>query len=471
MPGSLAPGFVLDGFTLRERLHQGGQAVLWRVTHPQYGYPLLMKIPLLWAGENPAAIVGFEVEQMILPRLTGVHVPKFVAAGETDRHLYLVMEHIPGPSLRERLDDAPLDAAEVARIGARVAAALHELHRQQVVHLDLKPSNILFRESGEAVLVDFGLARHERLPDLLAEEFHLPMGTGPYISPEQVMYLRGDPRSDVFALGVILYYLATGERPFGNPSSVRALRRRLYRDPVPPRARVPAMPSWLQEVILKCLEVEAAKRYASAALVAFDLQHPREVRLSERAQRLRRDSLAKVARRWTQYLGAQPDPRESESPRAPIIMAAIDLSEGMEEFAEAIREAVGDILRNEKHARLACVSVIKTSRIAIDEKHDSEGRNLHVKRLIELKHWARPLGIEKDRVSYHVLEAPDAATAIIDYSRANKVEHIILGARGSSAFRRYLGSVSSKIVAEALCTVTVVRASGEAGGDSEHKSD
>src|SRR5208283_4234897 len=112
------------------------------------------------------------------------------------------------------LEHAPLPTDEVAAIGARVAEALHDLHQQQVIHHDLKPSNIMFRKDGTAVLIDLGLARHDRLPDLLAEQFRLPMGTGPYISPEQVLHNRTDTRSDLFALGVILYHLATGTRPY-----------------------------------------------------------------------------------------------------------------------------------------------------------------------------------------------------------------------------------------------------------------
>src|SRR5258706_1587523 len=147
--------------------------------------PLIMKVPRIKGGDDPATIVGFEVEQMILPTLAGVHVPRFVARGDFTVLPYIVMERIGGDSLKARLDAAPLPPAEVADIGARVATALHELHLQHVVHLDVKPSNIMFRASGEAVLVDFGLSRHDRLPDLLEEEFELPMGTGPYMSPEQ----------------------------------------------------------------------------------------------------------------------------------------------------------------------------------------------------------------------------------------------------------------------------------------------
>src|SRR5262249_55698050 len=206
-------------------------------------------------------------------------------AGDLSVEPYIVMEFVAGPSLRARISDAPLQYEELASIGAKVASALHDLHSQHVIHLDLKPSNVMFRPTGEAVLIDFGLSRHDRLPDLLAEEFRVPMGTGPYISPEQVRHMRNDPRSDLFALGVLLYYLATAERPFGNPTSIRGWRRRLYRDPVPPRARTPTVPPWIQEIILRCLDVNPANRYDTAAQLAFQLQHPEHVKLTERAAR------------------------------------------------------------------------------------------------------------------------------------------------------------------------------------------
>lgn len=223
-PLALAPGTIVDGFRLEERVHRGSMSTLWRVSGPEAGAPLIMKIPSLREGDDPAAIVGFEVEQMILPTLSGIHVPRFVAAGDFSVQPYLVMERIAGESLRARLSEAPLASQEIASIGARVAAALHDIHGQHVIHLDLKPSNIMFRDNGDAVLIDYGLSRHDSLPDLLAEEFRLPLGTGPYISPEQVFRIRNEPRSDLFALGVLLYFLATGERPFGNPTSLPGLR-------------------------------------------------------------------------------------------------------------------------------------------------------------------------------------------------------------------------------------------------------
>src|SRR5262249_25521605 len=131
-------------------------------------------------GESPVNIVGFEVEGMILPRLSGAHVPRFVAAGDFSNP-YIVMELIEGQSLKTRLDALPLSPEETAAIGARIAVALHDLHRQHVIHLDLKPSNVIMRDSGEAALIDFGLSRHDQLPDLVAEEIEGPVGTGPYV--------------------------------------------------------------------------------------------------------------------------------------------------------------------------------------------------------------------------------------------------------------------------------------------------
>ncbi|MFG6485840.1 protein kinase [Roseateles sp. BYS78W] len=467
-PAPLEVGQVLDGFRLEERLHQGGMANLWRVSRvdgaPDDGTELLMKVPRIKGGEDPATIVGFEVEQMLMPQLSGPHVPRFVARGDWTRQAFIVMERIPGDTLRPRLDDAPLPPEEVADIGARVATALAALHRQHVVHLDIKPSNIMFRPDGTAVLVDFGLSRHEQLPDLLEEEFTLPMGTGPYMSPEQVQFVRSDPRSDIFALGVMLYHLATGERPFGQPNSVRGLRRRLYVEPVPPRAIRPELPRWLQEVILRCLEVRPERRYQSAAQLALDLREPGGVALTARAEKLQVSGAMIRLKRWFFALGSDPAPVQpvaEQLARSPIVMAAVEIDRGTNELRAQLRETVRRIVQTEAGARLACVAVMKINRIGIDELTDQHGQSLHVKQLIALKHWARPiskaLNLADGRLTFHVLEAPDVADALVDFARRNGVDHIVMGARGASPRRRYLGSVSGHVVAESDCTVTVVR--------------
>jgi len=453
-----APGDVIDGFRLEEPLKPGGMSNLWRVTHPDHLLTMLMKIPFMRGGASPTAIVGFEVEGMILPRLSGTHVPRFIKAGDYNNP-YIVMELVEGESLKALLDHTPLPPEQVAGIGADIAVALHDLHSQHVIHLDLKPSNVILRPNGEAALIDFGLSRHDQLPDLLAEEMPGPIGTGPYIAPEQILGDRSDPRSDLFALGVILYFLATGERPFGDPRTASEWRRRLWRDPFPPRRWNADIPPWLQEVILRCLEVKPDARPATAAELAFALRNPECVLLTSRATRTQRDSILKVAARWLASKQARlPAPRRSvatQLARAPIVMAAVDLSPGHEALREAVAATMRRLLTTAPGARLACVNVLKSSLLSVDPTEDAEGRSLHLRRLAELKHWARAL--PQERITYHVLEAVDPANVLIDFARHNRVDHIVVGARASSTLRRYLGSVSSEVVAEAPCTVTVVR--------------
>lgn len=461
MPAKLRPGLAIDGFALVEPLHVGGMATLWRVRHPDHPGALLMKLPRIGHGEAATQIVGFEVERMILPTLSGPHVPRFIASGDFDDQPWLVMEHLDGETLRPLLDEAPLPPERVAALGVAAATAIHALHRQHVVHLDIKPSNLLRRPDGTIALIDFGLSHHELLPDLLGEQFHVPMGTGPYIAPEQVLGARNDPRSDLFALGVTLYHLATGERPFGNPTSPAGLRRRLYRDPVPPRAIVRGLPRWLQEVILHCLEADPDDRPATAAQVAHALAHPEQVVLTTRAERAHRDARWTVLRRWWRSHGREHDPSRRPSHHlgdAPLLMVAIDLKQPDARLTEALRVAVQRVLSAFPQSRLACVTVMRTPRIGLEQTLDVDGRNRHVKRLLGLRDWARPLQLGESRLTVHVLEHSDPAAALVEFARSNRVDHLVMGARGVTGVRRVLGSVSAHVVAEAPCTVTVVRA-------------
>ncbi len=456
----LETGTILDGFIIGERIHKGGMAHLWAVTRQGDPAVMLMKIPVLHEGEDPAAIVGFEMEQMIMPRLKGIHVPRFIANGDFARQPYIVMERLAGETLLPQLDKLPLPAEQVADHGARIADALEALHAQRVIHLDLKPSNIMFRPSGEAVLIDFGLARHRDLPDLLREEFRLPYGTAPYMAPEQVMGIRGDPRSDIFALGCLMYFFATGTRPFGDPQKLKGLKQRLWQDSVPPRKLKPDLPPWLQEIVLRCLEVRAGRRYPSAAQLAHDLRNPAQVALTGRAEKLTQDSFFAVLKRKSEpplTLIDKPPDANSEASDAPIVAVAINLDDMTPDLASKLRRTALRILERSPAARLACLNVLKLNRIAMDSSLDEDGNNKHVQRLVSLKDWAHGLKLPGARVTFHVLEAADPAEAILNYARINNVDHVIMGARSNTAIRKILGSVSGKVAAEAPCTVTVVR--------------
>jgi len=458
----LNAGAVIDGFTLGEILHRGGMAMLWSVTHPDHDLPMLMKVPLLFEGEDPAAIVGFEMEQMILPRLHGPHVPRFIAAAGFEVQPYIVMEHVDGVSAETLLPRTPLPAAEVAAFGAAVATALASLHAQHVVHLDVKPANILLRPDGTVVLIDFGLSRHERLPDLMQEEFRLPYGSAPYMAPEQVMGERGDPHSDLFALGAVLYQLTTGAWAFENEQRLSAMKRRLWRDPEPPRRRRPDCPPWLQEIILRCLEVDPARRHPTAAQLAFDLHHPDQVALTARAAKTARDGMAAVLKRRfnPDPMAPRPSGTSAQLAAAPIIAVAIDLPVETSALPEAMRRSLMRIMAMVPGARVACLNVLRQGLISIDTTLDADGQNRHVQRLVELRHWVAPLRLEEERVTFHVLQAVNVAGAILEYAEANRVDHLILGARPQSVRRRLLGSVSGEVAAWAPCSVTVVRLRG-----------
>ena len=457
---NLSPGMAVDGFRLQERLHRGGMADIWRVSRDDIDFPIVMKVPLLDFEGDLSLIVGFEVEQMIMAELKGPHVPRWVANGDFAVQPYIVMEHIAGPTLAKS-PSRTLEIDEVVRLGAEMAAALSALHQQRVLHLDLKPANVLFRATGTAVLIDFGLSRHELLPDLLEEQFHRPVGTTEYMAPEQLMRVRSDRRSDIFALGAILYQLATGKLPFGIPARMRQVRRRVWRDPTPPRALRPDIPTTLQEIILRCLEPMPDARYSRAEDLMLELRHPDLVVTTERAGRLHQDDFRTTfARRLrtAKTMGEILASATRSPPRAPIILVAVSLRHGLEEVRQALLDASASVLANMSGARLACVNVIPTSLIAVDENVDAAGDNIHVQRLVELRNWARPLQLPKGKVTYHLLESRNVADGVLDFARSNNVDHLIVGAPiagGSSA------KVSGRIMAEAPCTVTVVRSARE----------
>lgn len=457
---SLEPDSIIDGFRIEQQLHRGGMATLWRVSRPDATMPMLMKVPRFSEGEDPAAIVSFEMEQMILPRISGVHVPAFVAAGDLAIQPYIVMEHIAGDTLLARLRDLPLLYSEATAIGEKIAAALDDLHRQHVVHHDVKPSNIMFRSTGEAVLLDYGLSHHDQLPDLMQEEFRLPFGTAPYMAPERLLGIRHDARSDLFSLGVLLYFFTTGVRPFGESETMYGMRRRLWRDPVPPRRLKSDYPAWLQEIVLRCLEIEPAWRYPTAAQLAFDLGHPNQVKLTARSERLKGDPLTTVLRRRFNRDLTRPRTQPTLAAQlasAPILAVAIDLTEGPASLNDELRVTAERILATLPSARLACLNVLKLGRITLDKTLDEHGHSKHIDRLVALRHWAEPLKLESQRLTVHVLEAIDPASAILEFAQANHINHILIGARQNSVLRKVLGSVSARVAAEASCTVTIVR--------------
>jgi len=365
-----------------------------------------------------------------------------------------VLEWIEGTSLERIVRKAPLAAGEVARLGAAVADALHSIHRQEAIHHDLKPENVIIRPSGEAVLIDFGMAHHARLPDLLAEQRRSAAGSAPYVSPEQVSGIRSDLRSDLFALGVILYEMATGKLPFGAPQTVAGLRDRLWLDPAPPRQLVAEVPHWLQQIICGCLEPAAAARYQSAAHVAFDLRHPEDVALDARAYRQRRAGVLEQLRRWWKARSGASPPPGARTRDAPVVMVAVDTTHPEDPRHDAIRNATERVLSLSADFRLICVSVVHGERVG----GQPGAPGIHLEHLVRLRQWVAPLALPAGRVSLHVMEALNATATILEFSRNNHVDLIVVGAPGpEQQTLAWWRSAASGVTANAACSVLVVR--------------
>jgi serine/threonine protein kinase len=461
----LEPGTEMDGFVVEECIHSGGMAHIYQVHYADAragpGFAMAMKIPRMTAGDGAENIVSFEVESQIMQVLTGHHVPRFVAAGDLSRVPYLVMEYVHGRTLQHWLDaDMSPSVGEIVHLGLAMAHAVHALHQQNTVHLDLKPENVLIRDDGSAVLLDFGLSCHAHYPDLLAEQLRKAVGSPAWIAPEQVVGVRGDPRSDIFAIGVMLYQLCTGELPFGEPQTAGGMRQRLWMDPVPPRKLKPDLPPWLQEVVMRCLEPEAALRYPSGAHLAFDLSDPKQIRVTERGNNVTGTKFRTHFKRWLKAAGMhyQPSPVPSQQiEEVPIVMVAVPHNDVTDATLYSLRQAVARSLGTRPGARLACVTVISSSQTSASEEHKSES-TVHRRYLTTLRQWAQPLDQPGQQISFHVLESGDVAQAILDYARGNNVSVIVMGAATHGLkTQRFIATVPIKVAMDAPCTIILVK--------------
>lgn len=472
-------GTLLDGFVVGACIHSGGMAHIYQVTferdgpHPDQAgaaptpggtaFPMVMKVPRMTPGDGAENIVSFEVEQQIMPALSGPHVPRYVAAGDLNRVPYIVMEQIEGQTFQDWIGvrgAGRVLAGELAEVGAAIARALHSLHQQNACHLDLKPANVVIRPEGLAVLLDFGLSCHAHYPDLHAEELRKAVGSPAWIAPEQVVGVRGDPRSDIFALGVMLYEATTGELPFGSPQTDGGMRQRLWMDPVPVRQRRPDVPEWLQEVIMRCLAALAQNRYPSAAHVAFDLSHPAHIAITERGRQQKGTSWWTHLKRWVHaagmaYVPSPPPVRQIE--KVPIVMVAVPHRDVADATLYALREAVARSLGVQAGAQLACVTVLSPNDTDATSPQTSE-TTVHRRHLAMLRQWAQPLDLTGRQASFHVLEASDVADALISYAQGNHVSVIVMGAATHGLqLQRLMATVPIKVAMYAPCSVILVK--------------
>src|SRR5262245_48941190 len=266
----------LGAYRLLARLGRGGMGLVFLAEDESLGRRVALKVVRPELSDSPAARERFEREARAVARLRHPHIVTLHGAGREGDVRYLVMELLEGQGLDERIEAAraagrTLPVVDVVRWGAQLARALQYAHEHGVVHRDVKPSNIHVAHDGRALLLDFGVARELGADASTLGAF---VGSLPYAAPEQVAAHRGgvDGRTDVYALGATLYEALTGRRPFEGGTTEQLLRAVLHDEPQPPRKLLPGLPRDLQTVLLKALEKEPARRFASAAALADDLE-------------------------------------------------------------------------------------------------------------------------------------------------------------------------------------------------------
>jgi eukaryotic-like serine/threonine-protein kinase len=281
---SFHPGDQLDHYRIENLVARSGMASIYRATDLQTGRTVAIKIPHPEVECDAGLFDRFRREEDIGKAMDHPGVMK-VLNDEERSQVYMVMEWVDGRLLRKILDEQhKLDPQRAVSITRRILDALQYIHTHGVVHRDLKPENIMVDEHDNIKLIDFGIAGNANARRLTFAKFSQTMGTPDYISPEQVKGKRGDARSDLFALGVMLYEMLTGKVPYSGANPFLIMNDRLLNNPVPPREVDPTVTPQLQEIIYRALEREPKNRYASARDFAWDLQHQDQVGVAERPE-------------------------------------------------------------------------------------------------------------------------------------------------------------------------------------------
>ena len=284
LPSPLEAGKELDHFRIEDAVAESGMASIFRATDMRNGDQVALKVPHFAMEADPALFDRFQREEAIGIALDHPNVMRIFPVDDKSR-VYMVMEWVEGRLLRQIMaEEGKMSPARAIGITLGILNALDYIHKNGVVHRDLKPENIMINDQGGIKLIDFGIASQAGAKRLTYAGFTQALGSPDYISPEQVRGKRGDARSDLYAVGVMLYEMLAGRTPFSGPSPLAVMNDRLINHPLPPREAEPSISPQLQEVIYRALEREPKNRYPSAHSFMHDLEHLDQVGVAERTE-------------------------------------------------------------------------------------------------------------------------------------------------------------------------------------------
>src|SRR6516164_883993 len=275
---SLRPmiGQTLGHYRILEKVGAGGTGVVYRARDEALEREVALKVLSTRALSSDSARRHFKKEALVLAKLNHPNIATIYEFGSQECTDFLVMEYVSGQTLAQRLASGPLRETEVMTLGMQIAAALEEAHERSIIHRDLKPSNIVIANRGQAKVLDFGLARWLRPEEGLTADSLTDsrdaLGTFPYMSPEQLRGKPVDARSDIHAMGAVLYEMATGRRAFQGELFSQVIDAIFHQLPVPPRTLNAGISGELERVILKCLDKGPENRYQSAKELLVDLR-------------------------------------------------------------------------------------------------------------------------------------------------------------------------------------------------------
>jgi serine/threonine-protein kinase len=292
----IKPGQLLDNrFEITELINRSGMGCIFKANDLKTGLTVAIKAPLMQFESDPACFARFEREEQIGTSLSHPYILKIFAIPKEEKSRpYIVMEYLQGQTLAALLKEVhPLPEPDAAKIASRICEALDVMHFHKIVHRDLKPQNIMICLNGSIRVMDFGIAKSLSARRITFVGFSPTMGTPDYMAPEQVKGKRGDERTDIYAMGAILYEMCTGQTPYEGESPYAVMNARLSGDPTAPRKINTKLTPAVEEIILHALERDPANRFQTAAQMKAELDDYEKVEMVGRFRNLQTPQLWK----------------------------------------------------------------------------------------------------------------------------------------------------------------------------------